>query len=464
MKINPSLEAGSLPLSGSAELLPAAQADFPQGYRLPDDCTDPNLIQRYIAAQMGRTVEACLEIGRGLSALKTLCQHGEFLNRLGELGLNTRVAQRFMAAFRRLSGSTFGPLLSAAGKQTKLFELLSLADAQLEALALKGQVGPLHLSELPAMTVSGLREAVQQCREVQQPLAPDDRIESLHARRKGKVVKVYADGSACVCWDDGEPQGAGLGHERIPREGLVKISATSAATDHDALLVVTDEASNDSPQQTPEPSEVAVSVDAILSQAALIGNHASEDARSAIQLGWILIVAKRQVPPGHFCEFITKTLGISQCVASRMMKAAMLFPDIDRHPEICELGFSKLTELLWEDELAVRGLVDGGTLAGYSLADFKAMTVREVRHAIKGTAPASKDETSGADDPGEQRKAYLVARVAMLVRFAEEAELNTLDDVLDELVGEISNSRFEPGLVAEDYVLTHRFLLNGGVK
>lgn len=31
------------------------------------------------------------------------------------------------------------------------------------------------------------------------------------ARRGGQV---YADGSACVCWDDGEPQEAGLGHER----------------------------------------------------------------------------------------------------------------------------------------------------------------------------------------------------------------------------------------------------------
>lgn len=262
-------------------------------------------------------------------------------------------------------------------------------------------------------------------------------------------------------------------------EALVKMSLQDfrlfikkvmSATEGDHSIVaelVSDTAQDDKVlvDETAMPQEIEHhDVGEIIEQAKRIGNHLSEDARSAIQLGWIMIAAKRQVPPGHFCEFITKTLGISQCVASRMMKAAMLFPDIDRHPEICELGFSKLTELLWKDEAAVRSLVDGGTLAGYSLADFKAMTVREVRQALKDAAQEGKGEVSGEDDPGEQRKAYLVARVAMLVRFAEEAELNTLDDVLDELVGEISNSRFEPGLVAEDYVLTHRFLVSRGAQ
>ena len=38
------------------------------GYQLPADCTDPDLIQRDIAANMRRSVEACLEVGRGLLA------------------------------------------------------------------------------------------------------------------------------------------------------------------------------------------------------------------------------------------------------------------------------------------------------------------------------------------------------------------------------------------------------------
>ena len=40
------------------------------GYQLPADCTDPDLIQRDISANMRRSVEACLEVGRGLAVLK----------------------------------------------------------------------------------------------------------------------------------------------------------------------------------------------------------------------------------------------------------------------------------------------------------------------------------------------------------------------------------------------------------
>lgn len=57
------------------------------------------------------------------------------------------------------------------------------------------------------------------------PLQVGDRIQSLHAGRAGAVVKVYADGSACVCWDDGEPQAEGLGHERVPRSLLELVPA-----------------------------------------------------------------------------------------------------------------------------------------------------------------------------------------------------------------------------------------------
>jgi hypothetical protein len=48
-------------------------------------------------------------------------------------------------------------------------------------------------------------------------LQAGDRIVSRHALRPGTVVKVYADGSACVLWDDGEAQPEGMGHERMPR-------------------------------------------------------------------------------------------------------------------------------------------------------------------------------------------------------------------------------------------------------
>lgn len=68
------------------------------GYQLPADCTDSDLIQRDIAANMRRSVEACLEVGRGLSVLKIACEHGQFMFRLDVLGIEERVARRFMQA------------------------------------------------------------------------------------------------------------------------------------------------------------------------------------------------------------------------------------------------------------------------------------------------------------------------------------------------------------------------------
>ena len=42
-------------------------------------------IQRDISANMRRSVEACLEVGRGLAVLKAACGHGNFVARLDVL-------------------------------------------------------------------------------------------------------------------------------------------------------------------------------------------------------------------------------------------------------------------------------------------------------------------------------------------------------------------------------------------
>ena len=57
------------------------------GYLLPVDATDPDLIQRDISANMRRSVEAGLEVGRGLVVLKAACGHGNFMARLMCLAL-----------------------------------------------------------------------------------------------------------------------------------------------------------------------------------------------------------------------------------------------------------------------------------------------------------------------------------------------------------------------------------------
>jgi hypothetical protein len=49
------------------------------------------------------------------------------------------------------------------------------------------------------------------------PIRKGHRVRSVHAGRVGTAVKIYPDGSAAVCWDDGDPQPEGLAHERVPR-------------------------------------------------------------------------------------------------------------------------------------------------------------------------------------------------------------------------------------------------------
>lgn len=134
------------------------------GYQLPADCTDPDLIQRDIAANMRRSVEACLEVGRGLAVLKQACEHGQFMARLDVLGIETRVAQRFMQSAIRFSNAASTPLLEAAGNQTKLFELLVLDDDQVDELTLTGQTGELKLDDIASMSVKELRAALREAR------------------------------------------------------------------------------------------------------------------------------------------------------------------------------------------------------------------------------------------------------------------------------------------------------------
>ncbi|MBC7215669.1 MAG: hypothetical protein H5U28_10775 [Burkholderiaceae bacterium] len=135
------------------------------GYQLPADATDPDLIQRDIAANMRRSVEACLEVGRGLRVLKEACEHGNFIARLEVLGIDRKVAARFMQSAAKFSNvSTSRHLIAAAGNQSKLFELLILDDEQIEELELTGQTGELRLDDIAGMSVKELRAALREQR------------------------------------------------------------------------------------------------------------------------------------------------------------------------------------------------------------------------------------------------------------------------------------------------------------
>ncbi|MDR1424283.1 MAG: hypothetical protein LBI92_06760 [Azoarcus sp.] len=134
------------------------------GYELPGGAIDPDLIQRDIAANMRRSVEACMEVGRGLTVLKSAVGHGQFLARLEVLGVDDRLARRFMSAAHKFSNRASTPVLKAAGSQTKLLELLVLDDEQVEELAETGKTGELKLDDVACMSVSELRKALREAR------------------------------------------------------------------------------------------------------------------------------------------------------------------------------------------------------------------------------------------------------------------------------------------------------------
>jgi hypothetical protein len=133
------------------------------GYQLPADATDPDLIQRDIAANMRRSVEACLEVGRGLAVLKAACGHGNFIARLDVLGIDRFVAAKFVQAATKFSNvPSTAHLTAAIGNQTKLFEMLVLDDEQIDELANFGQTGELSLDDVATMSVKELRTALRE--------------------------------------------------------------------------------------------------------------------------------------------------------------------------------------------------------------------------------------------------------------------------------------------------------------
>lgn len=135
------------------------------GYQLPGDCTDADMIQRDVSINMRRSVEACLEVGKGLSVLKVACGHGNFMARLEVLGIEERVARRFRQAAVKFSKRALTPALTKAiGNQAKLFEMIVLDDDQIEELELTGQTGELALDDVATMSVKELRMAVREAK------------------------------------------------------------------------------------------------------------------------------------------------------------------------------------------------------------------------------------------------------------------------------------------------------------
>jgi hypothetical protein len=177
------------------------------GYELPADSIDPDLIQRDIRANMARSVQACLEVGRGLAMLKTICRPGEYTQRLDVLGIDIKVAARFTHAARKFSKGATSRLLGAAGNQSKLFEMLVLDEEQLYELELNGQTGELSLDDVATMSVKELRHAV---RDLRDDKAANERL----LDQKNKQIDAHKRKPKLSKEDQAE-------HELVPLFGLV---------------------------------------------------------------------------------------------------------------------------------------------------------------------------------------------------------------------------------------------------
>lgn len=117
-----------------------------------------------------RSVEAALELGKRLLLLKEMTPHGEFSQRVELLGINSRMAQRFMGATLKFAKSDTKSFLHAAGNQTKLLELVVLDDEEIAELAGGGSARGIDLDDIAAMTVTDLRKALREARENEQAM------------------------------------------------------------------------------------------------------------------------------------------------------------------------------------------------------------------------------------------------------------------------------------------------------
>lgn len=121
-----------------------------------------------IRGELRRGCEAFLRAGRYLIVARECALHGEWQGMLDRLGIARDQASRMMEAARRVTAlpnvATSQHLISAAGNQSKLIELLSLPEDQFKQLAEHGETGDLDLNDVEQMTVAELRAAVREAR------------------------------------------------------------------------------------------------------------------------------------------------------------------------------------------------------------------------------------------------------------------------------------------------------------
>lgn len=113
-------------------------------------------------------IDKTLSMGRRLLVMRAFEPHGKWLVLLrDELNIEPRAAQRFMAAAARIGSLQIDAparkLLESSGAQSKLFDLLSLDDQELEKIA--NHETEIDPDDIDQMTRSDLRRKLRTLRE-----------------------------------------------------------------------------------------------------------------------------------------------------------------------------------------------------------------------------------------------------------------------------------------------------------
>lgn len=106
-------------------------------------------IEDHIRFYQRRSVEALLEVGKGLLLLKELTPHGEFEKRVEILGIHMKTAQRFMQATSKASkNDKLSFLASHVKNQSAFLELITHDDDVIELMADMDDIERMSASEL----------------------------------------------------------------------------------------------------------------------------------------------------------------------------------------------------------------------------------------------------------------------------------------------------------------------------
>lgn len=113
-----------------------------------------------------RTVEATLNLGKGLLLLKEVIGHGKFITKLEDLGFAYRSAARLMAAASKTSKyANLAHLAKKASSVAVMLEYLTLDDTEASDLLDGGTVAGLTYDEADRMTATQLRQAFRRAKE-----------------------------------------------------------------------------------------------------------------------------------------------------------------------------------------------------------------------------------------------------------------------------------------------------------